>query len=94
MKRVTSVSFSILFNARNSRNLSHLGALDKDRVWNKIQGWIEQTLSERGKEVSIKSIALAISTYTMECFRLPRGLCKPIKSLIQNFLVGKCDRTP
>jgi hypothetical protein len=61
----------------------------KDRVWNKIQGWIEQTLSAGGKEVLIKSVAQAIPTYTMGCFRLLRGLCKHINSLISEILVGK-----
>jgi hypothetical protein len=47
----------------------------KDRVWSKVQGLIEQTSSVEGKEVLIKVIAQAIPTYTMGCFRLPRGLC-------------------
>jgi hypothetical protein len=60
----------------------------KDRVWNKVQGWIEQTLSAGGKEVLIKSVAQAIPTYTMGCFRLPRGLCEHINSLLRKFWWG------
>jgi hypothetical protein len=47
----------------------------KDRVWKRIQGWIEQSLSAGGKEILIKLVAQAIPTYSMACFRFPRGLC-------------------
>jgi hypothetical protein len=57
----------------------------KDRVWNKIQGWIEQTISAGGKEVLIKYVVQAIPTYIMGCFRLPRGLFQHINSLIRKF---------
>lgn len=29
----------------------------KDRVWNRVQGWMEQCVSASGKEVLIKEIA-------------------------------------
>ncbi|GJN23549.1 hypothetical protein PR202_gb11209 [Eleusine coracana subsp. coracana] len=60
----------------------------KDRVWKRVQGWMEQCLSAGGKEVLIKSIAQAIPTYSMLCFKLPRGLCKHIDKVIWSFWWG------
>ena len=48
----------------------------KDMVWAKIEGWLEQCLSAGGKEILIKSVAQAIPTYSMSCFKLTRGLCE------------------
>lgn len=48
----------------------------KDRLWRKIQGWVEKCLAAAGKEVLIKSVAQAISTFSMSCFLLPRGSAK------------------
>jgi hypothetical protein len=63
----------------------------KDIVSNKIQGWIEQTLTTGGKKVLIKSVAQVNPTYTMGCFRLPRDLCEHINSLIRKFWWG-CNK--
>jgi len=60
----------------------------KDRVWKKVQGWMEQTLSSGGKEVLIKAVAQAVPTFSMSCFRLPRGLCQHIDSLLRGFWWG------
>nr|XP_051221174.1 uncharacterized protein LOC127339353 [Lolium perenne] len=60
----------------------------RERVWNKIKGWIEKILSAGGKEVLVKSIAQAIPVFSMACFRLPRGLCDHINSLIRQFWWG------
>jgi hypothetical protein len=60
----------------------------KDRVWKRVQGWMEQTLLARGKEVLIKADAQAIPTYSMSCFKLPRGLCKHIDGVLDNFWWG------
>ena len=57
----------------------------KDRVWKKVQGWMEQTLSVGGKEVLIKAVAQAVPTFSMSCFRLPRGLCQHIDGLLRGF---------
>ena len=63
----------------------------RDRVWKRIQGWMEILLSAGGKEVLIKAVAQAIPTYSMSCFKLPRGLCESINSLIRNFWWGSRD---
>jgi hypothetical protein len=60
----------------------------RDRVWKRIQGWIEQMLSVGGKDILIKSVVQAILTFSMSCFKLPRGLCLHINSLIRNFWWG------
>lgn len=38
-----------------------------------------------GKEVHIKEVAQVVPVYSMSCFKLPRGLCRHINSLIWNF---------
>ena len=39
----------------------------------------------------IKSVAQAIPTYSMSCFKLPRGLCIHINSLLRNFWWGSSE---
>ena len=57
----------------------------KERVWRKLQGWEEQLLSQVGREILIKAVVQAIPTYTMNCFKLPIGLCNELKGLIRKF---------
>lgn len=60
----------------------------RDRVWEKVKGWMEKLLSYAGKEVLIKAVAQAIPVYSMACFRLPRGVCENITSIIRQFWWG------
>jgi hypothetical protein len=61
----------------------------RDRLWKRIQGWIEIILSAGGKEILFKSIAQAIPIYSMACFKLPRGLCQKLNALIRDFWWGR-----
>ena len=69
---------------------SKMGTLKylSDRVWDKVKGWMGKCLSAGGKEVLIKSVAQAIPVYSMSCFKLPRGLCSHINSIICKFWWG------
>lgn len=51
----------------------------RDRIWRRIQGWGERTLSSAGKEVLIKAVLQSIPTYIMSCFLLPATLSTPSK---------------
>ena len=42
-----------------------------------------------GKEVLLKAMIHAISTYNMSIFFLPTGLCSEINSMMQKFWSGK-----
>ena len=49
---------------------------------------MEKLLSAVAMEVLIKSMAQANPIFSMSCFRLPRGLCECVTSLIHQFWRG------
>lgn len=60
----------------------------RERVWKRINGWGEKTLSQAGKEVLIKAVLQAIPTYLMSCFLLPGNLITSIEAAIREFWWG------
>ena len=74
------------FMGRNKKsNFNYI----KEHVWRKLQGWEEKLLSQAGREILIKSVAQAIPTYSMNCFKLPIGLYNKIEGLIRKFWWGQ-----
>ena len=57
----------------------------KSTIISKLQGWKHKVLSQGGKEILIKSVIMAMPTYIMSCFKLPKGLCKGISATIARF---------
>ena len=60
----------------------------KERIWKKLKGWKEKLLSQVGREILVKVVIQAIPTYTMSCFKMPKGLIYEIECLIRKFWWG------
>ncbi|KAM2245975.1 hypothetical protein PS2_006977 [Malus domestica] len=64
----------------------------KDRILNKIQGWKASSLTMAGREVLLKSVALAIPTYPMTCFKFPTATCNSINGDLGRFWWGESEK--
>ncbi|CAA7045965.1 unnamed protein product [Microthlaspi erraticum] len=62
-----------------------LFAYIKERLQNRVNGWRSKWLSKGGKEILIKSVALALPTYVMSSFLLPLEVCDQLTSAIARF---------
>ncbi|KAE8804217.1 hypothetical protein D1007_19788 [Hordeum vulgare] len=56
-----------------------------ERIRTKLQGGVERMLSCAGREVRLKTVAQAIPTFSMSCFRLTRKVCKSLVSLMAKY---------
>ncbi|XP_010468816.1 PREDICTED: uncharacterized protein LOC104748941 [Camelina sativa] len=56
-----------------------------DRLDDRVNGWSAKILSKGGKEVMIKSVALALPTHVMSCYKLPTELTSRLTSVIAKF---------
>lgn len=56
-----------------------------DRVKQRTSSWSAKYLSPAGKEILLKSVALAMPVFSMSCFKLPSEIVSEITSLISRF---------
>ncbi|KAM1174400.1 hypothetical protein ACFX19_027537 [Malus domestica] len=58
-------------------------------IWDKIEarlaGWSEQFLSQAGKEVLVKAVAMALPNFAMSCFKLPIGVCRDVEKAVRSY---------
>ena len=64
----------------------------KDQVGRKIAKWKGKLLSHAGREILIKAVAQATTTYMMSCFKIPNTLCKELNSMMSKFWWGQKNR--
>jgi hypothetical protein len=57
----------------------------KDKVWNRLNNWKVNFLSQLGNEISLKAVIQAIPTYSMSILKLQIDICKEINGLLQIF---------
>ncbi|XP_010468536.1 PREDICTED: uncharacterized protein LOC104748626 [Camelina sativa] len=57
----------------------------RDRLQSHTTGWSARLLSKGGKEVMVKSVAMAVPTFVMSCYRLPKTITSKLTSAVANF---------
>lgn len=57
----------------------------KDNMKKRFSSWFSRTLSQGGKEVLLKSVAMGMPVYAMSCFKLPKTTCDNIKSAMASY---------
>ncbi|XP_019085449.1 PREDICTED: uncharacterized protein LOC109126388 [Camelina sativa] len=57
----------------------------RDRLQGRTNGWTAKLLSKGRKEVMIKSVAAAVPTFVMSCFRLPKAITSKLTGAVANF---------
>ena len=60
-----------------------------DKVKQRTQNWSHKFLSKGGKEILLKTIAIALPVYTMNVFKLPKGICDKINSTLARYWWSK-----
>jgi hypothetical protein len=62
-----------------------------ERSGAKVCGWKGLGLSKKAKEILVKSVLQATSTYPMSCFKFNKKQCKKLSSISSNFWWGDKD---
>ena len=61
----------------------------REKIAKRVTGRKEKFISKAGREILIKTIAQAISTYSMCLFKLLNALCNDINSIIAKYWWGQ-----
>lgn len=56
-----------------------------NKVEKVLQGWKRSLFSVAGKEILIKGVGLAIPSYVMSVFKIPKRICEEIKRNFAQF---------
>ncbi|KAM2632785.1 hypothetical protein EV1_023480 [Malus domestica] len=57
----------------------------RDKIEARLAGWSEQFLSQAGKEVLVKAVAMALPNFAMSCFKLPIGVCRDVEKAVWSY---------
>jgi hypothetical protein len=74
------------------RSISKTFEYLKDRLWKRIQGWLETMLSKAGKDILIKACGQAIPTFAMSYFDLTKTLFDEMSTMICCYLWAQHDK--
>ena len=61
----------------------------QEKITKRVMGWNEKFISKAGREILIKTVAQAISTYFISIFKLPNSICDNINSMLAKYWWGQ-----
>jgi len=64
----------------------------QEKITRRVMGWKEKLISKAGREILIKTVAQAISTYSMCIFKIPKTLCDTINSTMAKYWWGQTEK--
>lgn len=64
-----------------------------DRLKGRMNGWFMKLLSQGGKEVLIKAVAMAMPVYAMSCFKLTKKSCQNLTKAMADFWWNSLEHT-
>lgn len=63
-----------------------------DKVRQRTSSWSEKFLSQAGKDILIKFVALSMHVFSMSCFKLSTHIMDEINTILMRFLWRKGDK--
>ncbi|CAM8944548.1 unnamed protein product [Rhodiola kirilowii] len=85
VREVSAMSRYLGLPVAFGHNRTELCKFIVERIWKKVQGWKEKSLSTAGKETLIQAVVQSMPTYAMRCFKIPEKLIKRIVSIVSNY---------
>lgn len=65
----------------------------KDSMKGKLSSWYSRSLSQGGKEVLLKSVAMAMPIFAMSWFKLPQTMVKNLSSTMADYWWSSCEHS-
>ena len=84
MNQDSYLGLPLLFGRSKRRDFRTI----KERIGSRIKSWGGKLLSQARKGLMIQTVAQAIPSYVMSCFKLPKGFCHEVNMLLAGFWWG------
>ncbi|XP_009124577.2 uncharacterized protein LOC103849567 [Brassica rapa] len=88
----STITFGSRVRADIRTRMRNVLGIHNEGVKQVVQGWKQKHLTQGGKEVLLKSIALAMPIFSMNIFRLPKDICEEINAILARFWWGSGEK--